>query len=127
MARLILLIILGVLASYYIPESREALKELIAPALKPAFRWQTRHEMEAVAREVQLYERDNYGRVPDQRRFPTWLSSNFTEGGATDSWGGTYVLFVQRDSFAIVSWGPDQVPRTEDDLRVMRRLSQPSR
>ena len=127
MSRLILLIILGALASYYIPESREALMDMISPALTPMFRWQTQHEMGQVAREVQFYERDNYGRVPDPKRFPTWVNSNFTEGAAIDSWGGGYVLFVERDSFAIVSWGPDQVPRTEDDLRVARRLSRPRR
>jgi hypothetical protein len=123
LSRLILLIVLGVVATYYIPESREAMVELVQPALAPVFRWQSAQEMSRIAREVQLYERENLGRVPDQRRFPSWLNANFTEGAARDSWGGEYLLFVERDSFAIVSWGPDLLPRTEDDLRVARELA----
>lgn len=123
MGRLILLIILGVVSTYYIPESREAMMDLLQPALEPVFRWQSVQEMNRVAREVQLYERENFGRVPDQRRFSTWLNASFTEGAARDSWGGEYLLFVERDSFAIVSWGADLQPRSDDDLRVARPLT----
>lgn len=123
MTRLMLLIVLGLVATYYIPESRAALVDAFEPVLRPAFRWQAKQEMNRIAHEVEIYERDNYGRLPDSRRFPTWLEANFTEGAAEDSWGGQYLLFVERDSFVVVSWGPDQVPRSTDDLREARVLS----
>jgi hypothetical protein len=125
--RLILLIILGVLATYYLPQSRAAMIDLTKPVLNPAFRWQSLHEMSRIAREVQTYERDNVGRFPDTRRFDAWLDANFTESATGDSWGGPYLLFIERDSFAIVSWGPDRMPRTDDDLRVARALARPGR
>lgn len=127
MTRLVLLVILCVVATYYIPESRVALVDAFEPVLRPAFRWQSSQEMTRIAHEVQIYERDNYGRLPDARRFPDWLEANFAEGATRDSWGGPYLLFVERDSFVVVSWGPDQVPRSADDLREARVLSRSRR
>jgi len=127
MSRPILLVILGIVASLYFPESRAALADLTRPALTPLFRWQTQHEMGEIARELQVHERENYGRLPEGRGFPRWLSSRFSDDVRTDSWGGEYALFMQRDSFVVVSWGPDGLPRNEDDLQTARRRARPGR
>ena len=118
MTRLLLLIILGVVAMQYFPESREVLHEAAEPVITPALRWHSSHEMEEVVRELKLYESENYGRLPSARRFPDWLATNFEPATATDPWGGRYVLYEMADSFAVVSFGPDQLPNTEDDLRM---------
>lgn len=127
MTRLILLIILGFVTALYFPESRAAMAERAAPILTPAFRWQTTQEMNRVARAVQNYERDTYGQLPDARRFHTWLGAQFGEGGTVDAWDNLYQIVAMRDSFAIVSWGPDGVPDTEDDLRVARSRARAAR
>jgi hypothetical protein len=125
--RLILLIILGGVATYYLPESRAAMVDVTQPVLNPAFRWHSLQEMTRIAGEIQVYERDNFGRIPDPRVFPSWLASNFSEGATRDAWGSPYLLFIERDSFVVVSWGPDRMPRTDDDLRVAREMARARR
>jgi len=123
--RLFLLVIFGLVASFYFPESRAVMTDLATPVLTPLFRMQGQHEMGEIAREVQVYERENYGRLPDSRRFTAWLDSKFAADAALDPWGGKYTIVAARDSFAILSWGPDGLPRNVDDLRTARRRSRP--
>jgi hypothetical protein len=116
----VLLVILAILAWAYFPESRAFTIDVARPVLTPVFRWQARQEMTSIAHELQIYERENLGQIPDARRFQRWLESSFTGDAMLDSWGAPYGIRVQRDSFAIVSWGPDGVPDTPDDVRVAR-------
>ena len=127
MTRLILLIIMGFLAALYIPESRAALLKIGGPAVTPVLRWQTEHEMGDIVREIRLYERERYGRLPPTRGFANWLGTRFSEDVTTDSWGVPYAFFVARDSFTVVSWGPDGLPRNEDDIHVPLVRTRPGR
>lgn len=127
MTRLVLLIILGFVAALYFPESRAVIADAAEPVLTPLFRWQTKHEMGEIAREIQVFERENYGRIPSNRGFPGWLDRRFSEDVKTDSWNGPYSITYDRDSFYVASWGPDGLPRTADDLRVGRARSVPGR
>lgn len=117
MTRLVLLVILGIVSMAYFPESREVLVEATEPVVTPPLRWHTSHELERVVRELRLYESGHYGDLPEARRFPDWLVTTVDFGGATDPWGGQYVLYEQPDSFVVVSFGPDGLPDTGDDLR----------
>lgn len=118
MTRLILMIVLGIVAMAYFPESREVLVKATEPVITPPLRWHTSHELERIVRELRLYEGEHMGELPEARRFPDWLVSTLDFGAATDPWGSRYVLYERRDSFAVVSFGPDQLPETADDLRV---------
>lgn len=125
MTRLILLIILGLVAALYFPDSRHMVLEKASPILTPVFRWQTGHELNEVARSLQTLERENYGRLPNRRQWPGWIESNFFGEAARDSWGNVYFLTIQRDSFHVSSAGPDRVVNTVDDIVVSRKLARP--
>ena len=127
MTRLFLLIALGLVAALYFPESRAVVLEAATPVLTPLRRWQTQHEMDEVAREIRNHERENYGQLPAARGFPRWVGSRLGADGSSDSWGGEYALLVQRDSFVVVSWGPDGLPRTPDDMRSPYIRARPGR
>lgn len=127
MTRLVLLIILGVAVWSYFPESRHFAYEVARPAMTPLFRWQTKKEMNEIARGLQNYERENFGRLPSRRAWPDWLQANYQGEAARDSWGGQYLLTADSDSFRIVSPGPDQIYRSEDDLQVARRFARTDR
>jgi hypothetical protein len=118
--RLLLLVVLAVATWLYFPESRVLAADAARPVLNPVFRWQARQEMTNIAHEMQLYERENLGRIPDARRFQGWLLSSFDGDATIDSWGTPYSLRLSRDSFAIESWGPDKAYDTTDDLHVAR-------
>jgi hypothetical protein len=127
MIRFLTLVMAGLLVAFYVPRTRDVVVGYTMPLLNPAFRLQTLYEMRTIADEVALYERDNPGRIPPANTFPAWLRRSFTPGAAHDSWGGTYRVFLEAETFAVVSWGADRTPQTPDDLRVVRRLSSASR
>lgn len=128
MTKLVLLILLGLAAAFYFPDSRAMLTEKLGPAMDPVFRWQTKGEMDQIARDLQNHERENYGQLPTRRQWLGWLQSKYTtETGMKDAWGQVYTLRIERDSFAIISNGPDRIISTDDDVTVKRKLARPDR
>lgn len=127
LTRLFLLIVLAAAVWSYFPESRHWAMEVLEPAMTPVLRWQTKKEMNEIARGLQNYERENFGRLPGRRQWPDWLQANYQGQAARDSWGGQYLLTATSDSFRIHSIGPDQVYRTGDDITVARRFARPGR
>lgn len=122
---LVALIALGV--AMYMPDSRTWILERAEPALTPVFRWQTNSELEKIARDLQMYERENMGRLPAEGLFLRWLENRYQgDDPTTDSWGNTYSLLARSDSFRVVSYGPDGVQGTPDDLTVVRPRDNPS-
>jgi hypothetical protein len=121
----IALLVLVVAAAwlYLFPSARGVAADVARPVLTPVFRWQARQEMTSIAHEMQIYERENLGRIPDARRFQGWLESSFAGDATMDSWGTPYSLRLSRDSFAIESWGPDRTYDTDDDMHLARRRS----
>ena len=127
MTRLLLLVALGIVAALYFPESRAVVLDAATPVLTPLRRWQTQHEMDEIAREIRTHERENYGQLPPARGFANWLVGRLGQDAGLDSWGGEYALLLERDSFVIVSWGPDGLPRNGDDIRASFVRSRPGR
>jgi len=119
MSRLLLLIMLGVVATYYFPDSRQMLLEFAQPVLVPMVKWSTKEEMGQVGRNVIEHERLT-GQLPDRRNWLGWLDYRYSSDDLKqDPWGTTYQLQVWSDSVAIVSFGPDRTRRTDDDFQVV--------
>jgi hypothetical protein len=118
MTRLFLLIVLGVVVTYYFPDSRTMLIEKTQPLWVPVVKWDVKEEMKQVGRDVAKYE-VNTGRLPQRRRWLEWLKYRYAANELTrDAWGNTYELRVWADSVGIVSYGPDRTKNTDDDFVV---------
>ncbi len=117
MRKLILLIALGFVVSYYFPDSRQWLKQWTQPIWIPFVKWDTKEQMAQVARGVVRSERLT-GELPDRRNWRNWLDYNYSTELKQDPWGSVYQLKVFADSIAIWSYGPDRIPNTEDDFQV---------
>ncbi|MDA0311205.1 MAG: hypothetical protein O2992_03705 [Gemmatimonadetes bacterium] len=119
MSRVILLVLLGVVAAYYFPDSRQMLIEVAQPILVPVEKWSTQEEMSQVGRNVIEHERLT-GQLPDRRSWLAWLDYRYpTEDLKRDPWDTVYQLKVWADSIGIVSYGPDLTGFTEDDFQVV--------
>ena len=119
MARLILLMVLGVVAAYYFPDSRQAIENAAGPVLVPIVRWSTRGEISQVGENVVAHEQLT-GKLPDRRNWSGWLDFRYpVDEMKQDPWGSRYQLRVWADSVAIVSVGPDRMGSTEDDFSVV--------
>lgn len=123
MTRLVLLSVLCLLTWFYFPESRAVLTEAAEPIVRPMVRpftaWGAIDEMQRVGRNVVAHERLT-GELPTEARaWQAWLDERYrADDIGKDRWGSTYRLVVWPDSVGIVSYGPDGLPRTEDDLQV---------
>lgn len=118
MIKVFIVILLAAGVGLYFPESRAVMAQYARPLLNPVFGWQTKDEMEQIVRDLRTYEHENYDRLPDRRQWPEYLANNYQGGDATDSWGSDYHFMIQRDSFLIISYGPDKIYGTEDDIRT---------
>lgn len=118
MIRLLVVIVLGVAAVLWFPDSRAMVMEVTEPVRNRVARWDLEEEMRQVVRDVASYE-VNTGSLPDRRRWLEWLDYRYASNELkTDPWGSTYELKVWSDSVGIVSYGPDRVRETSDDLVV---------
>lgn len=119
MGRLILVIIIGLAAGLYFPDTRAVILDKAKPVLRPWLEWQAQREMEQIAKAIQDMEEEQH-KIPDHREYLKFLESNFTADVKTDPWGSVYGYEVKPDSFAIVSDGPDKTSKTADDIRDVR-------
>lgn len=117
MTRLGLLIILGIVAAFYFPDSRQMIINKSRPIVNPLFRWQAAGEIDRIIRDLRTYESEHFDRLPNRREWREWLEQNIDGPGGLDGWGTRYHFMTQRDSFYVVSYGPDRVYGTEDDVR----------
>lgn len=118
MFRLILLVALGVAASYYFPDSRQMLRDAAAPFTDRMVRWTAREEMGLIADAVVEHERLT-GEIPGRRDWLGWLNWRYpSDDSKKDPWGSIYSIQTWSDSVAIISLGPDRERNTEDDFRV---------
>lgn len=119
MGRLILLILLGLSAAYYFPDSRQMMLEVSEPILVPIARWTTREEMSQLGRDVVAYEQTT-GQIPDRRGWLEWLDWRYTlDDSKQDAWDTVYELKAWADSVGIQSYGPDRTRNTDDDFIVV--------
>lgn len=127
MTRLVLVAVLCLLAWYHFPESRAMLAEVTEPVVRPVTRpvvntfmaWGALDEMERVGRNVVTHERLT-GEIPEgEGAWQAWLEARYPSRDiGFDTWGTLYQLVVWPDSVGIVSYGPDGIPGTDDDLQV---------
>ncbi len=119
MARLVLMVVLGLVAAFYFPNSRAVMMDIAEPVIVPVARWSTSAEMRQVGENVLEHERLT-GKLPDRRTWLGWLDYRYSSDDLRqDPWGSMYQLRVWADSVAIVSWGPDATSSTEDDFQVV--------
>lgn len=118
MRKLILLLVLWVVVTYYFPDSRSWLVTLSRPIWVPVVKWDTKQEMAQVVHDVVNHEVST-GKLPDRRSWLDWLDYRYSmDEMKADPWGSIYELKVWADSVAIWSYGPDRVRSTEDDFQV---------
>ena len=86
--RLILLIILGVVAALYFPESRRVVIDEAMVVAQPVLIWSAEREIEVLSRAVRREARETY-QLPQARGWNTWLLANFTGDAGIDPWGKT--------------------------------------
>lgn len=115
MLKMLLFVAMAIAAALYFPRSRAVVMDVAAPVLNPMFTMATRSEMDKIAREVQTMDRTRGG-LPDPRDFESWLETRYTGDAMRDSWGNVYVLVVRQDEFDILSFGPDGLRGTPDDI-----------
>lgn len=116
MGKVVLLLIVALAAAFYFEGSRKKILEKGKPLLDPYFVMATKSEMDKIAQDLQLHERENFGRLPDRRGFPDWIERRYSGDAGIDSWGAAYEYQLGRDSFWLRSPGPDGLRATEDDI-----------
>lgn len=121
MTRIIFVLLVALGVALYFPESRAVIMEKAKPVVDPILAWQATDEMEALVRDLRSYEQENYDQLPDPGEWDAYLEQRYSPGAAEDGWGTRYHFTLQRDSFYIVSHGPDKVYGTDDDIRVGAR------
>ena len=118
MLKLFLMIIIGLGAAWYFPDSRAMIKDKGAPVLNPMYVKLAEAEMTRVVEDLQLW--DGQGReFPTSRNFETWMARRYQSRETLyDPWGGAYYMTSSRSNFVIFSNGPDLLRGTEDDIQV---------
>ncbi len=121
MTRVVLLLLFGLVAAMYFPDSRAALLEKAKPLVDPVLTMSTEREMNRIGTDLLIYQRENFGRLPSNRQFPTWVEDQYSGNGGLDAWGNPYEYRLSRQTFDIRSYGPDGVRGTEDDITATRQ------
>jgi hypothetical protein len=114
--KIILFLALALGAALYFPKTRPIVLDFVAPALNPLLTWQTKGEMEQIARELQGMNREGQLLPEVGEEFADWVGRHFQGGSSMDGWGVPYTLRVWPDSVGVVSNGPDLTMGTADDL-----------
>ena len=121
MGKLTLVMLFGMAAALYFPDSRQSILDKAMPVLVPVLEWSAKGEMQEIGRQVGLQDRLMH-RLPDRRDWVPYLEENFTGDAGLDPWGSLYQFQAWRDSFAIISYGADRERSTDDDFaKVFRR------
>ena len=116
MGKLFVFLLLALGAALYFPKTRPVVLDTLAPVLNPVLSWQTRSEMDQIARELQMINREGQALPERGEEFQAWMGRNFQGGSSVDGWGNPYSLLIWEDSVGIRSRGPDLEINTTDDL-----------
>ncbi len=108
----LLLVLLG--AALLEPRSRAHILDLAGPLGDRHRRGSAERALKRIAVDVQRAAART-GTYPTAG-FDRWLTE--LDKSAKDPWGSAYYLEVSADSFVVGSPGPDERPRTGDDVRV---------
>ncbi len=96
------MIIFGLSAAMYFPDSRQAIVDRAMPVLTPILTRAAVGEMDKIGSELITYDRIGR-RMPTRREWLGWLDDNFTADGGVDPWGNVYQFYTWADSFALAS------------------------
>ena len=116
MGKIFVVLLLALGAALYLPGTRPVVLDTLAPVLNPVLTWQTRSEMDQIARELQMINREGQALPERGEEFQAWMGRNFQGGSSEDSWGNPYTLVIWPDSVGILSKGPDLEVNTADDI-----------
>ena len=128
MGKLFVLLILGLGAALYFPQTRPVVLDTLAPVLNPVLVWQTKGEMDHIVRELLSLNRQGQTLPASGDSFQDWMRRSFQGGSLEDAWGVPYTLRVWTDSVGVVSNGPDLEIGTTDDVMqtaLIQRRRQP--
>lgn len=119
MWKILLVLLVGLGVALYVPESRAVVVEHARPLINPFHQWRTEQEMSQIVNDLES-QRGLTGELPrGDDDFGAWLVQRYPqEDSRMDAWGQRYRLEVQRDSFHVVSAGPDGQFGTDRDLRL---------
>ncbi|MEX2526652.1 MAG: hypothetical protein WEA09_03365 [Gemmatimonadota bacterium] len=124
MGKIFLLLLAGLGAGMYFPQSRAVIMETIQPALNPAYAWMTRGEMDQMISDLELADRTSGGIPAGRGEFEPWLERRYPqEASRVDGWDTMYRLEASRNQFTVISAGPDREFGTADDIRMTAERS----
>lgn len=118
MGKLLIVLIAGLGAAFYFPDSRTMLLDRFSFASDPLMEWVTVQEMRKVVGALARWD-DRGKAFPDNRELPSWLRSHFQNDDTLyDAWGNAYWLVANTRTFSLNSNGRDGLKGTEDDLSI---------
>jgi len=118
--RILLVLVLIFVAAMYFPASRAAIVERAGPVVNPVLEMSTEREMNNIANDLKIYQRENFERLPSERQFRVWVDDQYSGNGALDAWGAAYEYQLEREVLELRSYGPDGLRGTDDDIVVTR-------
>ncbi len=112
-----LLLLVGMAAALYFPQSRAYITPYLKPLTNPAYRWMANQEMNQIVEDLRRHEQTR-GVFPSRHpEFEAWLRERYPqERSRVDPWGTGYRLEPRGETFRVISAGPDGEFGTEDDL-----------
>lgn len=110
MELMVVIIILGLLAAFVLPnltgKSEEAKEKIVCV------------QMKSVAQALKLYKLDNSSYPTTEEGIDILVEKKYFEDGKLpkDSWNSDFVYIQTEDSFDLISFGSDKKEGTEDDI-----------
>ncbi len=110
MELMVVIIILGLLAAFVLPnltgKSEEAKAKIVCV------------QMKSIAQALKLYKLDNSSYPSTEEGLNTLVKKKYFEDGKLpkDTWNNEFVYIQNNDSFDLVSFGADKKEGTKDDI-----------
>lgn len=110
MELMVVIIILGLLAAFVLPnltgKSDEAKDKLVCI------------QMKSIAQTIKMYKLDNSTYPTTEEGLNILVEKKYFEDGKApkDSWGNPFIYLSTEDSFDLVSYGADKKENTKDDI-----------
>ncbi|XPV67459.1 MAG: type II secretion system major pseudopilin GspG [Halarcobacter sp.] len=110
MELMVVIIILGLLAAFVLPnltgKSEEAKAKIVCV------------QMKSVSQALKLYKLDNSSYPTTEEGLNILVEKKYFDDGKLpkDSWGNDFIYVQNEDSFELISFGADKKESTEDDI-----------
>ncbi|AXH12186.1 type II secretion system major pseudopilin GspG [Halarcobacter bivalviorum] len=116
MELMVVIIILGLLAAFVLPnltgKSEEAKEKIVCI------------QMKSISQTLKLYKLDNSAYPTTQVGLKILVEKNYFEDGnlPKDTWGNDFIYVQNEESFDLISMGIDKKESTEDDIYFSKCL-----